>query len=76
MLQWIGWVATALTASSYFFRKSATLRFLQAGGAVLWLTYGALIHALPVVVANVIVAAAAIFTWLTARKAAPPAPGD
>lgn len=62
MLSWIGWVATACFGLSYFFKKPATLRLIQAGAAILWISYGLLIHALPVVVANVIVALAAIYS--------------
>jgi len=57
----IGWAATALFAASYFFRQPAAMRRTQALAAVVWMIYGAVIHALPVVVANVIVATLA--TW-------------
>ena len=57
---WIGWLATAVFASSYFTRRQATLRRIQGAAALLWGVYGALIHSLPVLVANVIVAAMAI----------------
>jgi hypothetical protein len=62
MLSWIGWIATACFGFSYFFKKPATLRLIQAGAALLWITYGLLIHAMPVVVANVIVAVAALYS--------------
>ena len=62
MLSWIGWVATSCFGLSYFFNKPATLRSIQAGAAVLWISYGLLIHAMPVVVANVIVALAALYS--------------
>ena len=62
MFDWIGWLATAVFVGSYFFRQPATLRRVQCLGAVLWLVYGALIHALPVVVANVIVASVALWS--------------
>lgn len=64
MFEWIGWVATATFASSYFFRKPAVLRRIQALAALLWISYGAIIHALPVIVANVVVAAVAVFSSL------------
>ncbi len=60
MFEWIGWVATATFASSYFFRRPAVLRRIQALAALLWISYGAIIHALPVIVANVVVAAVAV----------------
>lgn len=70
-LEWIGWVATAVFASSYLFRDPAALRRIQAGGACLWIVYGALIHAGPVIVANVIVAGAALWSaFAGARRAA------
>ena len=62
MLDSIGWVATALFASSYFFKRPETLRRIQALAALLWIGYGALIHALPVIVANLVVAAVAIYS--------------
>ena len=60
MLSWIGWVATAVFASSYLCRRPATLRRVQAAAAVLWVIYGVLIQAPPVIVANLIVAGAAL----------------
>ncbi|PYP00593.1 MAG: hypothetical protein DMD61_03640 [Gemmatimonadetes bacterium] len=59
---WIGWFATAVFASSYCCRQPATMRRVQGFAALAWAVYGALIHALPVVVANVIVAAAAVWS--------------
>ena len=68
---WIGWLATAVFASSYFFKDPVTLRRVQGLAAVAWATYGAAIHALPVIVANVIVAGAAVWTSLGRSGAAP-----
>jgi hypothetical protein len=62
MPDWIGWVATATFASSYFCKRPATLRRVQGLAAVLWMIYGVLIHALPVIVANAVVASLAIFS--------------
>ena len=62
MLDSIGWLATAIFASSYFFKKPETLRRVQALAALLWIGYGVLIHALPVIVANLVVAAVAIYS--------------
>ena len=70
MLNSIGWVATAVFASSYFFRRATTLRKIQAAAALLWVAYGFLIGAMPVVVANVIVAAAAVYSSFTAQRKA------
>ncbi len=62
MLEAIGWVATAVFSSSYFFRQASTLRRIQAAAAGLWIIYGLAIHAFPVVVANLIVTAAALYS--------------
>jgi hypothetical protein len=61
-LEWIGWLATALFASSYFFKQPGALRKVQAGAALLWVIYGLIIHALPVVVANCVVAGVAVYS--------------
>ena len=68
LLSWIGWIATAVFSTSYFFRSARTLRWIQAGAALLWVTYGVLLHAMPVVVANVIVAAAAGWSSVVASR--------
>ena len=62
MLEAIGWIATAVFAASYFFRRPAALRRIQAAAACLWIAYGLAIHAMPVVVANAIVAIAALYS--------------
>ena len=62
MLDALGWAATAIFSSSYFLRQPAALRRIQAVAACLWVAYGLAIGALPVVAANVIVAAAAIYS--------------
>jgi len=67
-LEWIGWVATAFFASSYFFKQPDILRKVQAGAALLWVVYGLIIHAFPVVVANLVVASVALYSsWRSAR---------
>jgi len=68
MLDSIGWLATAIFSASYFFRAPVTLRRLQAAAACLWIAYGAAIRAWPVVIANLIVAIAAVIT--SARRQA------
>ena len=60
----IGWTATAVFSSSYFFKQAATLRRIQAAAASLWVLYGVAIHSAPVVVANLIVGIAAVYTSL------------
>lgn len=68
--EWIGWVATAAFASSYVSKDPATLRRIQAGAALLWIAYGVYMHAMPVVVANLIVAAVALVSTLRRAPAA------
>ncbi len=63
----VGWLATAIFASSYFCKQPATLRRVQGLAALVWATYGVLIHALPIIVANVIVASLAIGSSLWRR---------
>lgn len=74
MLSWIGWVATAVFASSYLCKQQATLRRVQAAAAVLWVIYGVLIHAFPVVVANAIVASVALFSSFGRQERRAPTP--
>jgi hypothetical protein len=70
MLDAIGWVATAIFSASYFFRRPAMLRRIQAVAACLWIAYGLAIGALPVVAANVIVALAALYSSFLRRQGA------
>jgi hypothetical protein len=70
MLNAIGWIATAIFSASYFFRGQTALRGIQAVAACLWVVYGLMIGALPVVAANVIVAVAAIYSMVSKRCAA------
>lgn len=67
-LDWIGWVATAAFASSYLCKQPASLRRVQAAAATLWVIYGLIIHAFPVVVANVVVASMATFASPLLRR--------
>ena len=62
MTQILGWIATAVFVGSYFFPRPATLRAMQMVGALLWIGYGVLIDALPVIAANVLVFSAAAWT--------------
>jgi hypothetical protein len=67
-LTMIGWLATAVFASSYFFRRQQTLTSIQAGAAFLWVIYGVAIDAVPVIVANLIVAGAALYSSFAQRR--------
>jgi hypothetical protein len=71
MIDWVGWLATAAFASSYLFKEPATLRRVQAFAALLWVGYGLIIHAMPVVVANLVVASAALYSSLAGPQARP-----
>ena len=62
-----GWCATMVFACSYLFSSAVALRWVQAGAAVLWIAYGVLSHAPPVIAANVIVAVAATVSILRDR---------
>jgi len=72
--QILGWVATAVFVGSYFFVRPAALRAMQMVGATLWIVYGFLIEATPVIAANALVFAAAAWTVFTARKSRTPSP--
>ena len=67
-LSLVGWLATAVFASSYVFRQPVMLRRIQAGAALLWVIYGVAIDAVPVVVANLIIAGAALYSSFAQRR--------
>jgi hypothetical protein len=70
MTEWIGWTATALFTLSYFFEQPRVLRRVQMAAAALWVGYGVMMQAVPVVVANVLVmGAAAARSWHERRTA-------
>ena len=74
MIDAIGWVATAVFASSYLCHEPANLRRVQALAASLWLVYGILMHAPPVIAANLIVATLALASsWKRAPRTSAPA---
>jgi hypothetical protein len=58
----LGWAATIVFVMSYFSRRPEVLRRVQMVGAIMWIVYGSLMHAAPVVVANLLVLAAAAWT--------------
>ena len=61
---WIGWVATATYLVSYFCKDQRKLRRVQGVAAVLWAVYGVILHAIPIVVANLLVAGVALYSSL------------
>jgi hypothetical protein len=68
MLDALGWIATALFAASYFCKTPRGMRRLQATAALLWVGYGVWMNALPIIVANVIVASLAVYSdWKQPR---------
>jgi len=67
MIEWVGWIATAVFAVSYFYRRPAAMRRIQALAATLWIIYGIAIKAPPVIVANLVVAAVAIISSFKGR---------
>jgi len=71
VFEWIGWIATAIFASSYLCRQPVTLRRVQALAALLWISYGLMIKALPVVAANLVVAVLAICSSLRSSSETP-----
>ena len=66
--EWIGWVATAVFVGSYLCTRAEALRKVQMVGAVLWIGYGVMMQAAPVITANVLVLGAA--AWASRRRAA------
>ena len=59
---WLGWAATGVFVASYACRTEQALRRTQMAGSVLWMLYGVVMHAAPVVVANLLVFGAAAWT--------------
>lgn len=60
MFEWIGWIATAIFAASYFFKQPHRLRYIQALAALLWIGYGIFLKAPPIIVSNLVVAIIAL----------------
>jgi hypothetical protein len=67
----LGWTATAVFVGSYFFSRPSLLRAAQMFGAVLWIVYGLLIGASPVIVANALVFTAAAWTVFRGARRSP-----
>lgn len=62
MVDCLGWAATAVFTGSYFCTRPEALRRVQMLGTLMWVAYGVLMHAAPVVAANLLVLAAAAWT--------------
>jgi Bacterial inner membrane protein len=68
MPEWLGWGATAVFVGSYGFRGATATRIVQAFGACLWIVYGVLLGARPVILANALVVCAALLSLWRARR--------
>ena len=68
-ITWLGWAATATFVASYFFVRAAALRTVQMLAALMWVSYGWLIGAAPVIVANVLVIVALVLAVYLVRCA-------
>jgi hypothetical protein len=60
----IGWAATAIFLASYSCSDARKLRLMQAAAALVWVGYGAMLHAIPIIVANLLVAGVAAYSAL------------
>jgi hypothetical protein len=67
VIEYLGWIATAVFVASYFCARPSTLKGVQMAGALMWVAYGLLIGASPVVVANLLVFSAAAWTMARTR---------
>lgn len=65
----IGWLATAIFLASYACKDPKTLRLTQAGAALLWVGYGLVLHATPIIVANLLVAGVAVYSAVSGLAA-------
>jgi hypothetical protein len=74
LIDTLGWIATLVFVGSYFFAKPAALRACQMLGATLWIAYGILIAAKPVIAANLLVFGAAAWTLARKRESMPRTP--
>jgi len=68
MVEYLGWVATGVFVASYFCARPERLRAVQMCGALLWVCYGVLIGASPVVAANLLVLGAAAWTGVSGTR--------
>jgi hypothetical protein len=62
----LGWLATAVFVGSYLCTRAEALKRVQMVGALMWVAYGLLIQATPVVAANLLVFTAA--GWTLAKR--------
>ena len=69
MVEYLGWIATAVFVGSYFCAAPEMLKRVQMLGALMWVAYGFLIGASPVIAANLLVFGAAAWTMQRQRPA-------
>jgi hypothetical protein len=69
---WLGWLATAMFLASYFCKEQRKLRRVQGVAAVLWVGYGVILHAVPIVIANLLVAGVALYSSVGFTRASGP----
>ena len=62
LIEYLGWLATAVFVASYLCKGSTSLKRVQMVGALMWVVYGLLIGATPVVAANLLVFSVAGWT--------------
>ena len=67
MTDYLGWAATTVFVGSYFCTKADALKRMQMIGALMWVAYGILIKASPIVAANLLVFGAAGWTVMRTR---------
>jgi hypothetical protein len=65
VIEYLGWTATAVFVASYLCKRADALRRVQMLGALMWIVYGLLIQAVPVVAANLLVFGIAGWTLLS-----------
>lgn len=69
MVDLLGWLATAVFLSSYLVPPAHLLKF-QIAGALLWVGYGAVLQAPPIVAANLLLVLVATWRWHRGRQQA------
>ena len=67
MTDYLGWAATTVFVASYFCTRAIALKRVQMIGALMWVAYGILIKASPVIAANLLVFGVAGWTVMRAR---------
>lgn len=71
MVDYLGWAATAVFVGSYFCTRAETLKRVQMLGAAMWVLYGVMMNAMPVIASNVLVITVAGITAMRARRVSP-----